>query len=76
MIDKMNFIDSFNLSRKLVWNNLKIVFLSMLICNLINIFLWSTIIGIIVAIPLKILVTTVLYSELTKTTNISSKSVG
>jgi len=76
MIDKTNFIDSFNLSRKLVWNNLKIVFLSMLICNLINIFLWSTVVGIIVAIPLKILVTTVLYSELTKTTNISSKSVG
>lgn len=76
MIDKTNFIDSFNLSRKLVWNNLKIVFLSMLICNFINIFLWSTVVGIIVAIPLKILVTTVLYSELTKTTNISSKSVG
>ena len=70
MIDKTNFIDSFNLSRKLVWNNLKIVFLSMLICNLINIFLWSTVVGIIVAIPLKILVTTVLYSELTKITEL------
>jgi ABC-type phosphate/phosphonate transport system permease subunit len=47
-----------------------------MICNFINILLWCTVVGIIVAIPLKILVTTVLYSELSKSAKIPSKYAG
>ncbi|MEE3449018.1 MAG: hypothetical protein VZQ51_10435 [Bacteroidales bacterium] len=58
--------ESARLSQKLVSDNHETVIITLLICFGIDIVLWCTVIGVAVAVPFKILVTAVLYKNVSQ----------